>query len=339
LYVSGSTVYAQPFDSTAGRLTGEPRPVLRNEIVWDWRFGDMPLSASDNGLLVYQSRQTYYSQLAWFDRSGKELGAVGPPGFTAPKLSADGRQVAVIRDGSAGQANIWIHDLQRNIATQLTSTGMDTAHALSGDGRWIAYSSIRTSSGLYRRPADGSSAEETLLESPAHLLVNALSPDGRHLLFMDFGRGFPELRRLDVESRRAEVVDAGAEGAFSPDGRWVAYVGPNSGLVVRPLEGGGRLQVSVGPGTQPRWRADMKELFYMARDKKLMSVPLTIRGATLEAAGPVPLFQTRIIQPKLVLFQYDVTPDGQRFLINSLPREDAAAPLTLLVNWPAELGR
>jgi Tol biopolymer transport system component len=277
----------------------------------------------------------------WFDRSGKELGGVGAPGDARPALSPDGRYVAVAKDSSTGQSSIWIHDLQRNIPTQFTTSGTDTAHVWSPDGRWIAYSgmAMRASSGLFRRPADGSSTEEKLLESAAHLLVNSYSGDGRKLLFMDFGNGTPELRVVDIESRKTEVIDAGAEGVFSPDGRWIAYIDYLNGmLVVKSMERGTRLQVSPGAGSQARWRADMKELFYIAPDKKMMSVPLTIHDGVLEAGTPVQLFQTRIIQPRMVLFQYD-TRDGQRFLINSLPREDAAAPLTVLVNWTAELGR
>jgi len=341
LYVAGSTVYAQPFDREAGTLTGEPRAVLRNEVAWDWRFGDLPLTASDNGMLAYQSRQTYSSQLVWFDRSGKELGPLGAPGFASPVLSADGRHAAVSYDaGGTGQTNIWIHDLQRGIPSRLTTEGTDTALAWSKDGRWIAYSSLRSGSGLYRRPADGSGAEETLLESPAHLLINSYSPDGRTLLYMDFGGRLPGLRILNVESRKATDFMPGAEAVYSPDGQWIAYLGfPSAMLMVTPAEGGQRVQVSSGAGSQARWRGDSRELFYVAPDKRMMAVPLRIRNGTLEPGTPVVLFQTRIVQPRLVLFQYDVSADGQRFLINSLPREDTAAPLTLLVNWREALGR
>ena len=80
-------------------------------------------------------------------------------------------------------------------------------------------------------------------------------------------------------------------------------------------------------------RGDGTEIFYIAPDKKLMAVQLAMKNGTLEPGPPKALFQTRIVRPSFVLFQYDVTADGQRFLINSLPREDAAAPLTLLSNW------
>jgi hypothetical protein len=102
---------------------------------------------------------------------------------------------------------------------------------------------------------------------------------------------------------------------------------------------GSPLGISVGIGSQARWRADGKEIFYIAPDRKLMVVPVTERSGRIEPGVAHPLFQTRIVQPRLVLFQYDVTRDGQRFLINSLPREDAAAPLSMLINWQEPAGR
>jgi eukaryotic-like serine/threonine-protein kinase len=342
LFLRGGIMYAQPFDDRRGELTGTARPVLRNELATDWRFGDVPFSASSNGVLVFQSRLSYNSRLVWYDRNGQELGAVGTPGFGAPAISPDGRRIAAALDNiGAGEQSLWIHDLHRNISTRLTQEGTDTAHAWSGDGRFLAYSSHRAVNGLFRRPADGSGSEETLLESPAHLLVNGYSADDRRLLYMDFSHGAPELRSYNFESRQIESLGGGAEGSFSPDGKWLAYVGLMGTLLVQRLgdAGAGRVQLAATSGAQLRWRGDTREIFFVGPDKKMMAVPLTERDGTLEPGTAVPLFQTRIVQPRLVLFQYDVTPDGQRFLVNSLPSEDAAAPLSMIVNWTEELRR
>ncbi len=213
---------------------------------------------------------------------------------------------------------------------------MDTAHNWSPDGKWILFSSIRNQNGIYRRLADGSGTEETIVESPAHLLVNAYAPDSRDMLYMDFRSGQAEVRRYDFKTKKDEPAEGGAEASYSHDGKWIASLGPPSwALTVRPTTGNGRVQISDGPGGQPRWRGDGKEIFYIAPDKKLMAVQLAMKNGTLEPGPPRPLFQTRIVRPSFVLFQYDVSADGQRFLINSLPREDAAAPLTLLSNWTA----
>ena len=335
LFMQGGTLMAQAFDSTSGRLTGVPRAILRNDVVLDWRFGDLPLTASQSGMLVFQSRLAYNTQLVSYDRSGHEQGIVGSPGYSAPALSPDGRRVAVAFDQTgSGQQNLWIHDLQRNISTQLTTTGMDTAHNWSPDGKWILFSSIRNQNGIYRRLADGSGTEETIMESPAHLLVNAYAPDSRDMLYMDFRSGQAEVRRYDFKTKKDEPAEGGAEASYSHDGKWIASVGPPAwALTVRPTTGNGRVPISDGSGGQPRWRGDGKEIFYIAPDKKLMAVQLALKNETLEPGPPKALFQTRIVRPSFVLFQYDVTADGQRFLINSLPREDAAAPLTLLSNW------
>lgn len=341
IYVAGGIVYAQPFDTRSATLAGPPRVLLRNEVAWDWRFGDLPVTASSNGILLYQSWHTYNSRLVWFDRTGKELGPVGAPGYASPELSPDGRYVAVGYDATgAGQQNLWIYDLQRRIPVQLTNSGIDTAHVWSADGRSLLYTSQRKLTGLFRRPADGTGQEELLVETPAHLLVNAYAPLANRVLYMDFRNQAPELRALDLETQHDELIDNGAEGSYSPDGRWLVYVGyPSPGLLLRSTSGGPRIPLTNGFGSQARWGADMKEIFYIAPDKQMMRIPLTMRDGTLEPGDPVPLFQTRIIQARLALFQYDVTRDAQRFLINSVPREDAAAPLTLLVNWPQFLDR
>lgn len=337
LYSTGGTLYAQRFDTRAGRLEGQARPVLRNEVVTDWRFGDLPVSASANGILLFQSRLTYNSQLVWYDRTGRELQAVGSPGLGAPALSADGRYVAVTHDSrGTGEWRTWILDLQRNVTFELPGAGVHTANAWSADSRSVIYSAIRGVNGIYRRAIDGSGSEETLYESPAHLLVNSTSLRAPRLLFMDFSRGQPDLRQYDLESRKTETIANGAEASYSPDGEWISNLAFPTGLVLRRVGKQGQVYITSEAGSQARWRGDMTELFYIRADRWLMSVPLTRRGRDLEAGTPVPLFRTRIVQPRLVLFQYDVTRDGQRFLINSLPREDASAPLTVLVNWQGE---
>jgi hypothetical protein len=134
------------------------------------------------------------------------------------------------------------------------------------------------------------------------------------------------------------MVADGAEGVYSPDGEWIAYVDfGRQAIAITHADNGGRIYLS-NAGSQARWRGDMTELYYIAPDKKLMCVPLTMRDGTIEPGSVVELFQTRIVGAALVLFQYDVRPDGEEFLINSLPRADAVAPLSLIVNWEEILG-
>jgi eukaryotic-like serine/threonine-protein kinase len=335
LYADGGTLYARAFDPEQALLTGEPRVILRNEVAPQWRFEKVAISASATGILVFQSRLAYNSQLVSFDRSGNERGVVGEPGFWSPQLSPDGRYVAVGHDrNGTGQWSTTVFDRWRGISLSLPRFGTLREHAWSPDGQWIYYSAIRERNGIYRRRADGSGTEEAVIEeSTASLLVNSHSPTAPRLLYMDFSNGTGGLRELSLDTHQTREVVWGAEGIYSPDGEWIAYVdfGLQS-LAITHADRGGRIQVA-GDGAQIRWRGDMTELYYIAPDKKLMCVPLTKRDGTIEPGNSFQLFQTRIVEPTLVLFQYDVTPDGQEFLINSLPRADASAPLSLIVNW------
>jgi len=336
LYVDKGVLYAREFDAPSATVTGPPRSVLRGEVTSSWSFGNVPLSASQNGILLYQSRLTYNSELVLYDRSGRELEVIGQPGFASPSFSpGDERWLAITHDREGtGEYATTLLDRLRNIPQLLPSAGTHTAHAWSPDGRWIYYSAIRGRNGIYRRLADGSGSEETVFESDAHLLVNDHSPSAPRLVLMDFSTGSPQLRELDLESGAATRIDSGAEGAYSPDGQWIAFVSPPTGIVITRANGGdGRIQLTSGLSSQARWGADMTEIFYIDGDKRLMRVPITVRDGTIEPGKPAPLFQTRIVQPRLVLFQYDVNRAGDRFLINSLPRADAAAPLTMIVNW------
>lgn len=136
------------------------------------------------------------------------------------------------------------------------------------------------------------------------------------------------------------------QGQFSPDGRWVAYISNESEeyqIYVRPFPGpGGQWQISTAGGTQPRWRPDGKELYYIAPDGKLMAASVVARGATLEPGTPAALFQTRITRGvgsgAILRPQYDVAPDG-RFLINVTTEEATASPITVILNWTAGLNK
>src|SRR5262249_415037 len=135
---------------------------------------------------------------------------------------------------------------------------------------------------------------------------------------------------------------------FSPDGGWIAYQSNESGrfeIYVQPFPGpGGKWQLSTEGGSQPRWRRDGKELFYISPDNKLIAVPIRLSsaGKTVELGTPMPLFQTRIVgEPGIILrtHQYAVSPDGQRFLINVNAEEASVGPITVILNWHPERGQ
>jgi Tol biopolymer transport system component len=158
---------------------------------------------------------------------------------------------------------------------------------------------------------------------------------------MNFPGGRTQLNVYDFQEHSRKLYsDVGAEGQFSPDSQWVAFTGPGSGPLSDNYQDAeifvskfpitsGRIQISNHGGAQPRWRGDGKELYFISGDKKLMAVSIDSSNGKFEAGVPHVLFQTRIIAPRIVLFQYEVFPDGKRFLINSLP-SFGAAPVTVL---------
>jgi Tol biopolymer transport system component len=264
-------------------------------------------------------------------------------GFTAPSVSRDGTRLVVSSDDERdGQHFIRLYDFARGTSSRLSEGTSDLFPVFSPDAKFVAYTHNNT---IFVIPSDGSTGPEQLTTGQ-RCIVNDWSSDARHLVYMNFagvGTRTPELDVLDLRDRSRRVyANNGAEAQFSPDGKWLAFISPGSAasptnyygseVFVAAFPGpGGRVQISSTGGAQPRWRADGKELYYIDSHKKLMAVPIEIKDGKVVAGVPHMLFQTRIIAPRIVLFQYAVSPDGKRFLINSLPAV-GAAPLTVLVN-------
>jgi Tol biopolymer transport system component len=343
LFLRDGTLYAQPFDTEKLRFTGDPVAIVNQDLEQDSGFGKVGFSASESGALVYQSRRSYSSSLVWFDRSGKEMGTVGDAASYEPRLSSDGRWLAVTRDvATNGHSRVFVADLKRGTITPITAASdRNAAPVWSPDSTMLAYASLRTR--IQRKAADGSGEPETLVEA-VRLMPNDWSRDGRYLAYMNFVNGVPEIWIYDfVEKKSSKFCGpACAEAQFSPDGRWIVHSIAGSaspGVVVEAFPGPApRVQISSASGaTQGQWRADGKELFYVGSDNRLMAVSIKLGPNRIEASEPRALFQTRMQSARYALFQYAVSRDGQRFLINSLPREDAAAPMMLLTDWTAEL--
>ncbi|HTK94519.1 MAG TPA: protein kinase [Terriglobales bacterium] len=342
LFVQDGTLYAQRFDMKKLRLEGDPIPVVNQELETDTGFSRSGFSASESGTLVYQSRGSYSSRLVWFDRTGKEFEAVGPASPYHPALSPDGKRLALTLD-SANDGHMRVHvlDLERGTITAIApDTTRSEAPVWSPDGSKVAYVTRDEGSELQVRSADGAGRPESLRKS-LRLMTTDWSPDGRYLMYMDFPHGMPQLWIHDLQAGKDSAIatEPSAEGRFSPDGKWVSYTTSIAGgpvIFVQPFPGPGPLvQVSAGSGTQSHWSADGKFLYYVSVDKELMEVAVSSGRGGFQASAPRRLFRTRMHSPRYALFQYDVSKDGKRFLINSLPREDAAAPLTLVTDWTA----
>jgi eukaryotic-like serine/threonine-protein kinase len=349
LFVRQKTLLAQKFDAKSLKLTGEAFPVAEN-VQDDPGFFSAVFSVSDQGTLAYQtaSGSSGLSELTWVDRSGKKLDVLGEPAdYFEPRISPDGRRVAIAIEDPG---DVWIYDLARRVRTRLTFSGSDDfAPTWSPDSTRVAFSSQRTGSGdIYAKTASGTGADELLSTSKIFKVPNSWSPDGRYIAYIAF-QGAPgskaDLWLLSLADRTTSPILQSPfdelQAIFSPDGRWLAYASNESGrfeIYVQRFPGpGGKWQISMSGGTQPRWARGGKELFFIAPGGKIMSVEIQT-STIVEAGTPQLLFSATLKNAPGP--PYDVSSDGQRILLNR-PIEEAASspPITLVQNWTALLKR
>jgi Tol biopolymer transport system component len=341
------TLVAQPFDRRRYVLSGEPH-TLSDEVLYLPQVVKAVFTVVNSEVLVAQTaRGASLSQLKWFDRNGKLAGTIGMPEFyDNVHLSPDGRRIVVDQTSADGRnVAIWIHELALGGRTRLTFEAQNQTPIWSPDGKQILFSSNRgLGFHLVLKNADGSGSEEEVADLGALAMTNSWdwSRDGKYVLF---GKG-NELWSLSWPERVAKPLLQAKwtvrNAQFSPDGRWIAYASNETGsmeIYVSPFpNGSGKWQVSSAGGEEPRWRQDGKELFYLSADGKMMAVAVTT-GASFKAGSPVALFQIHRRQPVSAqdVFSYDVSGDGQRFLIGTKVDEANAAPLSITLNWASEM--
>ena len=347
VYSRGGAIMAVPFDAARLTATGTPVRVLDN-VVQSFD-GAAQLSVSGSGSAVYVTGVFESDQrtLATVDRGGAATPLAAPPRpYATPHLSPDGRRLLVTIEQA--MSDLWVYDIAPGTLTQLTFDSGARFPVWSPDGQRAAFSSNKTGAlNLFvidvARPGTG----ERLTSSDNLQIAGSWSSDGQTLAFVEQhptkGRDI-RLIAPNNRSTRAWLDSTFEEGAprFSPDGRWLAYVSSESGrheVYIRLLAGSsGRQQVSNDGGTEPVWARDGRELFYREGDK-MKAVRVTGSGANLQAAPPLTLFDGRFAKGSIDAANYDVTPDGQRFLmVQSDQHSSGSTMFHVLTHWVASAG-
>ena len=355
LYVRDRALMAQPFDARRLVTTGEAVPLAEPVRVNRAVFHSV-VSASANGVLAYQEGTIETGwKLQWCDRAGKVVGGGGESmTYLYPRISPDGKRIAVqVNDGGTGNADIWIFDAPGGARSRFTfDPTVETTPVWSPDGARIAYSSNRRGRfGVYVKATSNLGADEPLVEEQTSSDARPLSwsRDGRYLAFMRrtvSGPTHSDIWILPLFGDRkafpfVETPFEDSNAAFSPDDHFIAYESNESGrfeIYAAPFPAtGGKWQVSVSGGTIPRWRGDGQELYYIAPDNKVMAVEIRHEGPNLSAGAPRPLFQAHPVQGAGGAF--DVSADGTRFLFPTEAEHAEKQPVTLVVDWAADLPR
>jgi hypothetical protein len=344
LFLRDGNLMAQAFDDRRTALSGDATLVA--ERVEAYRDG-ATMSASTNGVLVYRDAPSY--QLTWLDRHGRVIGRLGETGlYQTVSMSADGSRALVSRASSqvASAGQLWLWDFVRQTSSRVSSVDADVAIWSPDASRFIA--DART--GLLLVPTDGLQPPETVLsaEPGVRRTPTSWSPDGTHLLFtVSNPKTSADLFVLPLVGEKKEIPFlqsewAESQGQFSPDPRqplWVAYTSNETGrdeVSVRQFPGGaGKEMVSRGGGHSPLWRADGRELFYIAADGSVMSAEfvnsrLSPPVALLKAP---PGFASRDATGLRLAAPWGITPDGQRFLFAASSAPTGVTPFTVVLNW------
>ena len=345
-----------PFSTSKEATTGEPR-VIADGVGFQPSTYWGAFTVAESGVLIYDpNTQTASSLLTWYDRNGKEVGHLGDAGVLAnPSISPSGDRVTVdITDLQTENVDVWIESLKGGGHARFT---FDPAEEVIGtwsrDGKTIAFRSVSNRATLMLKPASG-----LLRETPVYgmtdlrgdIFPNSWTPDDKQILCTinrDVGQNQgPGSTLVLLPVSGGDPVPFGTtkgaetNGQISSDGKWVAYASNESGqweiYVTTFPDAAGKWQVSRGGGTEPRWRADGKEIFYIGPKGMLTAVQVGGEG-TFATGTPTPLFPLHGRAPisSTDIFSYDVSKDGTRFLVNRYLRPDHVAPLMIVLHATA----
>jgi serine/threonine-protein kinase len=347
LFVRGTTVFAVPMSLSPPATSGTPVPVIE-DVSHEPVEGRSAFAVADNGTLVYL-RASHYdapSQLMWLDRAGRASPVPGaPPAASQPELSPDGRRIAYALNDNGW--DVWVLDLGRGSRTRITAGGgADFSPFWTPDGVRVVFVSERPVFDIWHRVADASAPAAPLVLSPADKYASSVIDDGQAVLYAEVSASRSAILKRGVgPDAKPDTILAGPADyrmpVLSPDGRWLAYTGNESGrfevyIVPYPDVTSRRLQVSTEGGMEPRWTRGGREIVFRSGT--------TITAVAFDpAAGQLgtttPLFQHNRVPSVATeqVWSYAVTPDGERFLMAVRPPGSEARELVVVTNWFKEL--
>ena len=356
LFHRNGTLMAQPFDAKHFSVSGEPVRVADGLAV-NQAISLADFAVSNTGVLAYRTGTAgAQSRLTWYDRAGKPLGPVGTPAeYRGIALSPDGKRIAVHQHQQPAGGDIWVLDQDRGTFTRLTfNASHNFVPTWSRDGGMIAFASDRDGGifNIYQKSSSGAGDDELVLKTPNAKFPEDWAPDGQSMLYAEVNPG----KQVDAmvlplsgeRKPRPFVNTEFVEGLsnFSPDGRWIAYSSNESGrfeVYVQPYpQRTGKWQISTQGGSYARWARSGKELFYLTDEGAVMGADVRADGQAFSAGTPRMLFKTNAMFGDHAAggfeLPYDVTADGQRFILNErLTPANQGAPLTVVLNWTAGL--
>ena len=356
IFARGTTLMAQRFDVTRLRLEAGWEPVAEQVRL---NPANSPLTAasfsvSEAGVLAYQGQPPNRLRLLWFDRRGNQTPVPGEPAdYNDLFLSPDGTRASVsVAEPGATTRNKWMVDVSRGVRTLLTTDPGDEFEGVwSSDGSRIAFNSNRRGAlDLYQKATSGAGDEELLYANPFNKYPQSYSPDGRFLLYVEIGaQSGQDLYVLPLFGDRKPFVflktasNEGLGAQFSPDGHLIGYASNESGqneVYVKPFPGPGPTwPVSTAGGSLVRWRHDGKEIFYTSQSgarRSITSAAVVSEGARFTVGAVRPLFDFISSSNR---YSYDVTADGQRFLVLAADQQSVTPMITVVTNWTAGLKR
>ncbi|MGC2170244.1 MAG: protein kinase [Candidatus Sulfotelmatobacter sp.] len=338
-FVQGGNLMIQNFDAKSLKLTGIPQPIaeqVRGDV-----HGAAAFSLSGDGKLIFGGGQSTALDLAWYDRSGKKTGVIDAGTFQDAHISPDGKKVSAARVDAGGHLEIYVYDLVRGTKSQFSfSQSRDDDPVWSPDGNTIVFDSARTGRvDLYTRPANGARDAQLLYHDNVDKYPYNWSLDGKYIAYETITNGHFDIWVIPTFGDRKPFAFLQEKynvryPVFSPDGKWMVFTSFESGhsqvyIVSFPKPGGRFL---VGDGQEAVWNRDGKEISYLDDHSRLASVEVAVHGHSVELGKPQTLFPT---QPAGT-GQFEVSPDGKRFLMMQAPIENSSN-LTLVVNWLQEL--